>query len=124
MDKYITVLISNYIMMIQYAGAGPPEFSLGGGGGAQTIMCAHALHKREAWSPLRPGSRARLRALGAPGGFDALSCYLSLIFKQSDTKWDKKNPHIVDQILRGNRRAPSKSATDNVLIIWNYGMDC
>ena len=49
-------------------------------------MCMHAHPKREARSPLRPGSRAHLRALEALGVFDALSCYLSLIFKHSDTK--------------------------------------
>ena len=47
--------------------------------------------------------RDRLRALEALGVFDALSCYLSLIFKHSDTTWDLKN--IVDQIL-GGRNPP------------------
>ena len=39
----------------------------------------------------------------ALGVFDALSCHLSLIFKHSDTKWDKKqtNKQTVNQILRG-----------------------
>ena len=60
--------------------------------GAQKIMCAHAHHKREAQSPLRPGSRACKRALEALGFFFcALSCYLSLSFKHSDTKWGKKH---------------------------------
>ena len=73
----------------------------GGGGGrkAQNIMYTHAHHEREARSPLRLGSRTRVRALEALGVFDALSCYLSLIFKHSDTKWDKKS--TVDQILGG-----------------------
>ena len=31
-------------------------------------MCAHAHHERDAQSPLRQGSRARLRALEALGG--------------------------------------------------------
>ena len=53
-------------------------------------MCTHAHHKREAQSPLRLGSRVHLRALEALWIFDALSCYLSLIFKYSDTKWDLK----------------------------------
>ena len=61
-----------------------------GGGGAK-IMCGHAHHEREARRPLRPGSRAPL------GFFDALSCYLSLIFKHSDAKRVKK--HTVDPIL-------------------------
>ena len=62
-------------------GGGP-----GGGGGAKAYKCAlHAHHEREARSPLRPGSRARLKALEALGVFDALLCYLILIFKHSDT---------------------------------------
>ena len=61
-----------------------PGFSLGGGGGGwRMIMCAHAHHEREPRSPFY----CRGPALGF---FDALSCYLSLLFKHSDTKWDKK----------------------------------
>ena len=46
----------------------------GGGGGAQTIiMRTHAHHEREAQRPLRPGSRARFRALEALGFFLMLS---------------------------------------------------
>ena len=45
-------------------------------------MCAHAHHERKVGSPLRPSSRA----LEALRDFDALSCYLSLNFKRSDTK--------------------------------------
>ena len=63
-----------------------------GGGGAWKIMCAHAHHGHKARRPLWPGSRVRLRDLEALGVFFyALSCYLSLIFKHSDTKWEKKN---------------------------------
>ena len=40
-------------------------------------MCMHTHHEREELSPLRPGSRARLRALEALGVFDALLCYVS-----------------------------------------------
>ena len=47
-------------------------------------MCGHAHHEREAQSPLRPGE-------AAVGGFVALSCYLSLTFKHSDTKWGGKH---------------------------------
>ena len=67
-----------------------PGCSLGGwGGGGQKIMWVHAHHVGEAGSPFRPGSRARLRALPeALGAFDALLCYLSLIFKHYDTNWD------------------------------------
>ena len=49
-----------------------PEFSLGGGGGAQKIICANAHYEREIRSPFRQGSRARLRALEALGVFNAL----------------------------------------------------
>ena len=70
-------------------------------------MCMHIHHKGE----------AHLRALEALGIFNALLCYLSLIFKRSETKRGKK--HIVDQILgRGGGGGactpvvpPSKSAT-------------
>ena len=40
------------------------------------------------------------RGPGSSRVIDALSCYLSLTFKHSDTKWDKKTP-IADQILGG-----------------------
>ena len=57
------------------------------GGWGQKIMCVHrdAYHEHENRSPLRPGS-----TLETLGDFDALSCYLSLIFKYSDTKLDLK----------------------------------
>ena len=47
--------------------------------------------ERETRNPFRQGSRARV--------FYALSCYLSLIFKHSDTKWDLRNHSL--SILRG-----------------------
>ena len=52
-----------------------------GVGAAQKIMCMHAHHEREARSLFRPGFSSR-------GFWCSLSCYLVLIFKQSDTKWD------------------------------------
>ena len=69
------------------------DFHGGGGGGAKKIMCVHAHHEREPRSPLRPGSRACLRALETLGFFNALSYYLSLTFKHSHTKWDNKKTH-------------------------------
>ena len=80
------------------------DFHLGGGG--QKIMCAHAHHERLARCPLRPGSRARLGPLEALRVFCALSCYISLIFKHSDTKLDKYkvvlcpplNPSMTDKL--------------------------
>ena len=49
------------------------DFLLGGGGGGVRKRLYVRPHIRALWV------------------FDALSCYLSLIFKHSDTKWDKKN---------------------------------
>ena len=60
-------------------------------------MHVHTHYERETRGPLRPGSRAHLRALEALWVFYALSCYLSLSLKHSDTKWDINN--IVDQSL-------------------------
>ena len=68
----------------------------GGGGEAQKIMCGHAHYEREARSPLQPGSRARLWAPEALGVIDALSCYLSLILKHADTKWDKTKTYSIE----------------------------
>ena len=60
-----------------------------GGGGAQKTMCAHPRinHKRKAQSLLRQGSMA---LLSSEWFWCSLLCYLSLIFKHSDTKWDNK----------------------------------
>ena len=65
----------------------------GGGGGGQK----NAHHERQARNTSWPGSRARcgLKALEALVGFNALSCYLSLIFKHSDKKkWDTQTYSI------------------------------
>ena len=55
-------------------------------------------------------------SLGGGGGrgVNALSCYLSLIFKHSDTKWDLKKRNLVDQILVEHvpTAPPSRSATE------------
>ena len=67
------------------------DFHLGGGGGAKDYARA-----RTSWAQnpksliiIRPGSRAGpLKGPGSSRGFDALSCYLSLICKHSDTKWE------------------------------------
>ena len=57
------------------------------------------------------GSRVIKRALEALGVADDLSCYLSLNFKHSDTKWDFKNSLLN---FRGPAPVapPSKSATE------------
>ena len=97
---------------------GIQDFQIGGGG--HNRVCARsARHESEARSPLRPRSRARSRALEALAfslGFkllNALSYYLSLILKYSDTKRSgkrrKKIYIIVVQTLRG--AAPPLSAT-------------
>ena len=52
------------------------------GGGCKKLCCAHHITSPKS---LTAGSRARLRALEALGVCDARSCYLSLIFKHSDT---------------------------------------
>ena len=62
-----------------------------GGGGAKDYV-RDAQHEREARSPLRPGSRARLRALEALEIFGALSCYLSVIFGSILRKKLNKKP--------------------------------
>ena len=96
------------------------------GEGAQKIMSGHAHHEREARSSLRPGSRARLRALEPLGGFDALLCYMSQIFKHSDTKWDLKN---TVSNFRGARLLPpappppSNSATGGNTVLHGRGND-
>ena len=66
-----------------------PWFSWGGGGG----VAQKSVNERETWSPFRQGSMQGplTKGSGSPIGlFNALSCYLSLSFKHSDTKWDIK----------------------------------
>ena len=75
--------------------------------GVQKNMCGHAHHEREARSPSRPGSRAHLRALEALEDFDALLCYLSLIFKHSEFLIQNGIlRNIVDQNLGGIPAVP------------------
>ena len=57
-------------------------FSWGGGG----IMCPH--NDREAPKSPTAGVQGPLKGPIALGMFDALLCYLSLIYKHSDTKFD------------------------------------
>ena len=67
-------------------------------------MCAHC----KTWSPLYG------RGPGPTEG--ALLCYLSLIFKHSDTKWATKHTHSRSNFReRGACCAPSESATVNRL---------
>ena len=104
-------MILHYSHLTQ--GPADPVFSLGGGGGAQEIMSANAHYERKTRSAFRQGSRARLRALEAPWLFYALSCYLSLISKHSDTKFDKKTQSIKFKFRGGGGGAccaPSGSA--------------
>ena len=68
----------------------PPGFSLeGGGGGTRDYVRGHTTWSRSPKSLY--GQGPGLAAL------DPFLCYLSLTFKHSDTKWDKK----YSQILRG-----------------------
>ena len=61
------------------------------GGGVQKIMIAHTHHK------LKIRSHLLLQPARGPAFwvFDALMCYLSLIFKHSDTKWDYKKQSML-----------------------------
>ena len=59
---------------------------MGGGGGAKDYVRARTSRAR---SPKSLTSGVQLWALDALGVFDALSRYLSLTFKHSDTKWNK-----------------------------------
>ena len=60
---------------------------------------------------------ARLRALGSIGGFHALSCYLSLIFMQSESKWDQNKTYCSRSIFRGGGGAPAAPPLDPPLFI-------
>ena len=68
-----------------------PGFSFRGG--AKDYVRACTSRARSPRSLIRSGSRARLRALEALGGFDALSCYLNLVFKGSGS-------HLQSQTVR------------------------
>ena len=74
-------------MIISLEFKGGSGISIGGGGGANNYVRVHdmtsLLYGRG------PGP-CRLRALEALGGFYALPCYLSLIFKHSDTNGIQK----------------------------------
>ena len=55
----------------------------------QRLLCAHcAQYEREAPTSLTAGVQGPLKGHGSSEVLDALSCYLSLIFKHSDTKWN------------------------------------
>ena len=63
------------------------SFFFFGGGGAKDYVHAHSSRARSPKS-LTAGVQEAFRV------FDALSCYLSLILKHSDTKWDKTTQSI------------------------------
>ena len=102
----VTPCVNGFVVMVQdilmfYVGASEQAIARGRSriffqrGCKNLCAHTHAHHEREARSTLQSGSRARLRALEALRVFDALSCYLSLIFNHSDRKWDlKKNIYI------------------------------
>ena len=54
--------------------------------------------------PVKGGVQCPLKGPGNSRALEALSCYLSLLLKQSDTKVDLKD--IVDQNLEGASVAP------------------
>ena len=65
------------------------DFHWGGGGGEHKRLCAHThITSRKHEVPYGRGPGLTLWPGSSRGVFDALSCYLSLIFKHSDTKWD------------------------------------
>ena len=79
-------------MGTSYTGCPPPQkkknrtrggsrILLGGGGGRESLCAPTHNARAKPRSPLRPGSRARLRTLAALGVFDTLSCYLSHILR-------------------------------------------
>ena len=84
---FITILYNMRRLRVLYIQGRIQDFNLGGGG-AKDYVRARTSRARSLKSLiiLRPGSRARFRALEALRVIDALSCYLSLIFKHSDTK--------------------------------------
>ena len=79
-------------------------------GRAQKIMCTHADHRRKARSPFTDGLQAALKGPGSSRVFYALSCYLSLIFKHSDTKWPIKS--VNHNLGGGGGEAPAVPPLD------------
>ena len=70
----------------------------GGGGRKCLCVCVRTyMTSAKRGVPYKTGVQCILKGPGSSRVLDALSCYLSLIIKHSDTKWDKKN--IVDQSL-------------------------
>ena len=95
------------------------------GGGGRKRLCAHACTSQARFPKflIRPGSMHGKLSFFFFFSFNALSCYLSLIFKHSHTKWDKKT-HIVDQILGGrNRRPPLNPPLHRTTIIYLHEAD-
>ena len=121
-QQWLYCFIIQPLSTSRYTKRADSGFSLGGGGGttdyarARTFMTLRARNPKSLTArvqdPLEgPGSSRR------GGGVDALSCYLSLIFKHSNTKWDFKKQPIKKKKLGGVRLLcpppppPSKSAT-------------
>ena len=88
------------------------------GGGAHQIMVVHTYHKREARSPYGRGpGPSSLEALQV---FDAISCYMSLIFKlfkHSDAKWEKK---YCQSKLGGGGGTPAAPPSGSTTIMWIF----
>ena len=61
----------------------------GGGGGTKDYVCSLISQARSPKS-LTAWVQGSLMGPGSSRVFDALSCFLSLIFEHSDTKWDNK----------------------------------
>ena len=80
-------------------------------GGVKDYMCAPEVPYGRGPGP------AFKRALESLGVFDALSCYLSLIFKHSDTKLDYKTHNQSNFRGCAPVAPPSKSATGNGVVV-------
>ena len=102
---------------VSKSGADPGFSFRGGGGGAKDYVRAHTSRARIPKS-ITARVQGSLRAMEALRVFYALLCYLSLMLKHSDTKWDKKYKKTVDQTLGGRApdAPPSKSATVKVIL--------
>ena len=82
---------SNIHELLWFAGADPGFWYRG----VQKIMCRHTHYEREALSPLRPGSRVRLRALEAIRVFYAISCATWALFVRQSEKNGIKNTQSI-----------------------------
>ena len=78
--------------MLRTRNRGRSRIFIGGGGGAEDYVRASTSRARSPKSLTTRREYQKPEFLpGISRVFDALSCYLTLIIKHCDTKWDKKN---------------------------------